>query len=64
MEEGWREAPQASPTNIGLLLNARQAACELGFLTIPEFAALSSRTLSTLERMEKFRGHLYNWYDT
>jgi hypothetical protein len=64
MEEGWREAPQVSPTNIGLLLNARQAACELGFLTIPEFAELSSRTLANLERMEKFRGHLYNWYDT
>ena len=64
MEEGLCEAPRVSPTNIGLLLNARQAACELGFITAPEFAALTRRTLATIERMEKFRGHLYNWYDT
>jgi len=47
-----------------LLLNARQAACELGFLTTPEFAALTSRSLATIARLEKYRGHLYNWYDT
>ena len=64
MEKGCREAPRVSPTNIGLLLNARQVACELGFLTAPEFAALTSKTLLTIERMDKFRGHLYNWYDT
>jgi cyclic beta-1,2-glucan synthetase len=64
MEEGMREAARVSPTNIGLLLNTRQAACELGFLTAPEFAALTSLTLTTIKRMEKFRGHLYNWYDT
>lgn len=64
MEDGLREAARVSPTNVGLLLNARQAACELGFLTTPEFAALTGLTLSTIERMEKYRGHLYNWYDT
>ncbi len=64
MEEGSIEAPRVSPTNIGLLLNTRQVACELGFLTGPEFAALTGSTLGTIDRMEKFRGHLYNWYDT
>jgi cyclic beta-1,2-glucan synthetase len=64
MEKGHVEAPRVSPTNIGLLLNARQVACELGFLTAPEFAALTGSTLRTIERMERFRGHLYNWYDT
>ena len=64
MEEGLREAARISPTNIGLLLNARQAACELGLLTPPEFAALTQLTLRTIERMEKYNGHLYNWYDT
>lgn len=64
MEEGSREAARVSPTNIGLLLNARQAACELGFITIPEFAALTNLTLGTIERMEKYRGHLFNWYDS
>ncbi|HTW82395.1 MAG TPA: glucoamylase family protein [Terracidiphilus sp.] len=63
-EEGLDEAARVSPTNIGLLLNSRQTACELGFITVPEFAALTSRTLESIERLEKYRGHLYNWYDT
>ncbi len=58
------EAARVSPTNIGLLLNARQAACELGFLTAPEFVELTEKSLATIQRLEKFRGHLYNWYDT
>jgi cyclic beta-1,2-glucan synthetase len=63
-EDGLYEAARVSPTNLGLLLNARQAACELGFLTAPEFAALTGRTLATIARLEKHRGHLYNWYNT
>ena len=63
-EDGLFEAARVSPTNIGLLLNARQAACELGFLTAPEFAELSRASLATIARLEKYRGHLYNWYDT
>jgi len=63
-EEGLFEAARVSPTNLGLLLNARQAACEFGFLTVPELASLTNRTLATIARLEKFRGHLYNWYDT
>ncbi len=64
VDEGLREAARVSPTNIGLLLNSRQAACELGFLTIPECVDSTMRTLATVERLKKFRGHLYNWYDT
>ena len=63
-EDGLFEAARVSPTNVGLLLNARQAACEFGFLTVPEFVALTNRSLATIERLEKYRGHLYNWYDT
>ena len=63
-EEGLFEAARVSPTNVGLLLNARQAACELGFLTVPEMIDLTQRSLTTIENLEKFRGHLYNWYDT
>jgi cyclic beta-1,2-glucan synthetase len=63
-EDGLKEAQRISPTNIGLLLNARQAACELGFLTVPEFVTLTGNTLASIDRLEKYRGHLYNWYDT
>jgi len=57
-------APSISPTNVGLLLNARQVAVEFGFLTVPELVDLSEKTLSTLKRLRKYRGHLMNWYDT
>jgi cyclic beta-1,2-glucan synthetase len=63
-ENALFEAARVSPTNLGLLLNARQTAVELGFLTIPEFADLTTRTLATLDRLPKHRGHLYNWYNT
>ena len=63
-EDGLFEASRVSPTNLGLLLNARQAACAFGFLTVPEFVTLTSCSLSTIARLEKYRGHLYNWYDT
>jgi len=57
-------AARVSPTNIGLLLNARQAANELGYITTPEFAELTHNTLLTVSRLPKYRGHLFNWYDT
>jgi len=57
-------AARVSPTNLGLLLNAQQVACELGYLSVPEMAAQTQRTLSTLSRLPKEHGHLLNWYDT
>ena len=63
-EEGLFEAGRVSPTNFGLLLNARQAASTFGYLTIPEFIELTERSLQTYDKLEKFRGHIYNWYDT
>ncbi len=57
-------AARISPTNLGLLLNARQVAVELGYLTVPDLADLTQRTLSTVSRLVKHRGHLLNWYDT
>ncbi|WP_158945061.1 glucoamylase family protein [Granulicella sp. S190] len=52
-----------SPTNLGMLFNARQAAYEFGLLTLPEFAEATLGTLNTYDRLEKQRGHIYNWYD-
>ena len=63
-EEGLFEAARVSPTNFGLLLNARQAAITFGYLTIPEFVELTEASLQTYDKLEKFRGHIYNWYDT
>jgi len=57
-------AASISPTNVGLLLNARQVAAEFGYLTVPEMIELSQKTLATLDGLKKYRGHLMNWYDT
>jgi cyclic beta-1,2-glucan synthetase len=57
-------AARVSPTNIGFLLNARQVGCEFGYLTVPEFAEQTLRTLATVESLKKHRGHVLNWYDT
>ena len=57
-------AARISPTNLGFLLNARQVACEFGYLTLPEFAEQTLRTLATVAGLKKYRGHLFNWYDT
>ncbi len=63
-EDGLFEAARVSPTNLGLLFNARQAACEFGFLTAPEFADLMQHSYATIAKLPLFRGHLYNWYTT
>lgn len=63
-ENPYKVAASISPTNLGLLLNARQAACEFGYLTVPEFVELTQKTLDTLAQLPKYRGHLMNWYDT
>ena len=63
-EEGLFEAARVSPTNFGLLLNARQAASVFGYLTVPEFVNLTESSLETYEKLEKYRGHIFNWYDT
>ncbi|AXC10595.1 Cyclic beta-1,2-glucan synthase [Acidisarcina polymorpha] len=63
-EEQLVEAPRVSTTNIGMLLNARQAAGDLGFITAHEFVDLTRRTLASIHKLEKLNGHPYNWYDT
>jgi len=63
-DEPRKVAASISPTNVGLLLNARQVAHELGYITIAEMMELTQKTLGTLDRLPKYRGHLMNWYDT
>jgi cyclic beta-1,2-glucan synthetase len=53
-----------STTNLGLLLNSRLAAADLGFLTVPEFLADTERTFDSIDRMPRLNGQMYNWYDT
>ena len=63
-EEGSLIAHRVSTTNLGLLLNARVAALDLGHLTVQEFITDTENTLNTVRRLAKSHGHLFNWYDT
>lgn len=40
------------------------AACEFGFINRGELLTRLEKTLSTVEKLPKLGGHLYNWYDT
>lgn len=56
-------AQRTSPTNIGLYLLSCLAAHQLGCLERPLMLKRMERTLDSLQKMEKWNGHLYNWYD-
>ena len=62
-EKDTLQVRKLSPTNLGMLFNARQAAYEFGFITLPDFAKATLGTLNTYDSLEKQRGHIYNWYD-
>src|SRR5207244_10361929 len=57
-------AHRTSPTNIGLYLLAVVSARDFGWLGILETLDRLEATLATLQRLDRFRGHFYNWYDT
>ena len=57
-------AHRTSPTNIGLYLGCALAARDFGFIDTAGLIERLERTVSTVERLEKWKGHLYNWYDT
>lgn len=57
-------AHRTSPTNIGLYLLSTLGAQDFGWIGRAETLERLNATVDTIERMEKFRGHLFNWYDT
>jgi hypothetical protein len=52
-----------SPTNLGFLLDSRLVACQLGYLTLPEFVELTQKTLATAMSLPRYHGHFFNWYN-
>ena len=57
-------AHRTSPTNIGLYLLAIVTARDFGWIGTLEMVERLEATLATVGRLERYRGHLYNWYDT
>jgi cyclic beta-1,2-glucan synthetase len=59
-----RTAHRTSPTNIGLSLLSNLTAYDFGYITILQFIERTSNAINTMQRMERYRGHLFNWYNT
>jgi len=57
-------AHRTSPTNIGLYLLTNLSAYDFGFITSVQFLERTHHTITTLQKMERYKGHFYNWYDT
>jgi cyclic beta-1,2-glucan synthetase len=57
-------ARRTSPTNIGMGLLSTLAAHDLGYLTTDDLLRRVDGTVTTLESLERYRGHFLNWYDT
>ncbi len=57
-------AHRTSPTNIGLGLLATLSARDFGYITTSDMIELLQKTVSTINSLKKWNGHLYNWYDT
>jgi cyclic beta-1,2-glucan synthetase len=57
-------APRTSPTNIGMALLADLAAYDFGYCSVARLVDRTQKTFGTLDKMERFRGHFLNWYDT
>ncbi|HEV3221092.1 MAG TPA: glucoamylase family protein [Candidatus Acidoferrales bacterium] len=57
-------AHRTSPTNIGLYLLSTITARDLGWLGTLDTVARLEATFATIGKLEKYRGHFFNWYDT
>ncbi|MFI4969027.1 MAG: glucoamylase family protein, partial [Lysobacterales bacterium] len=57
-------AQRTSPTNIGLSVLANLSAYDLGYLGMVGLLERTNLIFATLQRLERYRGHFYNWYDT
>ena len=57
-------AHRTSPTNLGLYLLSVVAARDFGWIGTVETVERLEATLESMNGLERFRGHFYNWYGT
>ncbi len=55
--------PRTSSTNIGLSLLAVISAYDLQYITLEKALELLRKMIASIESLEKWNGHLYNWYN-
>ena len=57
-------AHRTSPTNMGLSLLANLAAYDFGYVSAGGLVQRTHDALQTMQGLERYEGHFYNWYDT
>ncbi|MEK7801703.1 MAG: cyclic beta 1-2 glucan synthetase, partial [Pseudomonadota bacterium] len=57
-------AHRTSPTNMGITLLANLTAYDFGYISVGQFIHRTENTIQTMTKLERYRGHFYNWYDT
>ena len=57
-------AHRTSPTNIGLYLLSIACARQFGWISTANLITRLEATLNTVDKLPKYNGHLYNWYQT
>ncbi len=57
-------AHRTSPTNLGLYLLSVAAARDFGWIGTLDTVERLEATLESMNGLERFRGHFYNWYGT
>ncbi|HZV70743.1 MAG TPA: glucoamylase family protein [Saprospiraceae bacterium] len=57
-------AHRTSPTNIGISLLSNLSAYDFGYLTTTQLLTRCGNTLNTMQSLERYKGHFFNWYDT
>ncbi|MEP6792908.1 MAG: glucoamylase family protein [Saprospiraceae bacterium] len=57
-------AHRTSPTNMGILLLSNLSAYDFGYLTTSQLLSRCANTLHTMQSLERYKGHFFNWYET
>jgi len=57
-------AHRTSPTNMGLSLLANLSAYDFGYIPVGQVLERTANAIQTMEALERYQGHFYNWYDT
>ncbi|WCP12161.1 Cyclic beta-(1,2)-glucan synthase NdvB [Sphingobium sp. AntQ-1] len=57
-------AHRTSPTNVGMMLLSTLTAWKLGHIGVTDLEMRLRNALDALDRLDRYRGHMLNWYDT
>lgn len=58
-----KEDYKTSPTDIGMSIVAIVSACKLDFIKSDAAIKLIDNVITSIEKLEKWNGFIYNWYD-